>query len=94
MRRRTRAQSWRSANSITDGDGSTVDGNDRWPDRLAERFVAAGGAGGSAVAFAAFIVGPDHDDAVAVDEGERRKKDGIEKAEDGGGGADAQSQGE
>ena len=23
--------------SITDGDGSTVDGNDRWPDRLAER---------------------------------------------------------
>ncbi len=28
--------------SITDGDGSTVDGNDRWPDRLAERFVAAG----------------------------------------------------
>jgi lysophospholipase L1-like esterase len=26
--------------SITDGDGSTVDGNDRWPDRL----VAAGGA--------------------------------------------------
>ena len=29
-------------NSITDGDGSTVDGNDRWPDRLAERFVAAG----------------------------------------------------
>ena len=30
-------------NSITDGDGSTVDGNDRWPDRLAERFVKAGG---------------------------------------------------
>src|SRR5208337_2712483 len=30
--------------SITDGDGSTVDGNDRRPDRLAERFVAAGGA--------------------------------------------------
>ncbi len=29
--------------SITDGDGSTVDGNDRWPDRLAERFVKAGG---------------------------------------------------
>ena len=29
--------------SITDGDGSTVDGNDRWPDRLAERLVAAGG---------------------------------------------------
>ncbi len=29
-------------NSITDGDGSTVDGNDRWPDRLAERLVAAG----------------------------------------------------
>ena len=28
--------------SITDGDGSTVDGNDRWPDRLADRFVAAG----------------------------------------------------
>ncbi len=23
--------------SITDGDGSTVDGNDCWPDRLAER---------------------------------------------------------
>jgi lysophospholipase L1-like esterase len=30
--------------SITDGDGSTVDGNDRWPDDLAARFVAAGGA--------------------------------------------------
>jgi lysophospholipase L1-like esterase len=30
--------------SITDGDGSTVDGDDRWPDRLAERLVAAGGA--------------------------------------------------
>ncbi len=30
--------------SITDGDGSTVDGNDRWPDHLAERLVAAGGA--------------------------------------------------
>ena len=30
--------------SITDGDGSTIDGNDRWPDRLAERFAAAGGA--------------------------------------------------
>jgi lysophospholipase L1-like esterase len=29
--------------SITDGDGSTVDGNDRWPDRLAERFAKAGG---------------------------------------------------
>jgi lysophospholipase L1-like esterase len=29
--------------SITDGDGSTVDGNDRWPDRLAERLAAAGG---------------------------------------------------
>jgi lysophospholipase L1-like esterase len=29
--------------SITDGDGSTVDGNDRWPDRLAERFAAQGG---------------------------------------------------
>jgi lysophospholipase L1-like esterase len=29
--------------SITDGEGSTVDGNDRWPDRLAERLVAAGG---------------------------------------------------
>lgn len=29
--------------SITDGDGSTVDGNDRWPDRLAERLTAAGG---------------------------------------------------
>lgn len=29
--------------SITDGDGSTIDGNDRWPDRLAERLVAAGG---------------------------------------------------
>jgi lysophospholipase L1-like esterase len=25
--------------SITDGDGSTVDGNDRWPDLLAERLV-------------------------------------------------------
>jgi lysophospholipase L1-like esterase len=29
--------------SITDGDGSTIDGNDRWPDRLAERLAAAGG---------------------------------------------------
>jgi lysophospholipase L1-like esterase len=29
--------------SITDGDGSTVDGNDRWPDRLAERLVKNGG---------------------------------------------------
>ena len=29
-------------NSITDGDGSTVDGNDRWPDRLAERFAKVG----------------------------------------------------
>lgn len=30
--------------SITDGDGSTVDGNDRWPDHLAERLKEAGGA--------------------------------------------------
>jgi lysophospholipase L1-like esterase len=30
--------------SITDGDGSTVDGDDRWPDVLAERFVKSGGA--------------------------------------------------
>lgn len=30
--------------SITDGDGSTVDGNDRWPDHLAERLKDAGGA--------------------------------------------------
>jgi lysophospholipase L1-like esterase len=30
--------------SITDGDGSTVDGNDRWPDHLAERLIDAGGA--------------------------------------------------
>jgi lysophospholipase L1-like esterase len=29
--------------SITDGDGSTVDGFDRWPDRLAARLVKAGG---------------------------------------------------
>ncbi|MCB1490601.1 MAG: SGNH/GDSL hydrolase family protein [Rhodobiaceae bacterium] len=29
--------------SITDGDGSTVDGNDRWPDELAQRLVEAGG---------------------------------------------------
>ncbi|MEQ1951329.1 SGNH/GDSL hydrolase family protein [Mesorhizobium sp. CN2-181] len=29
--------------SITDGDGSTVDGNDRWPDTLAERLAQAGG---------------------------------------------------
>jgi len=28
--------------SITDGDGSTIDGNDRWPDTLAERLHAAG----------------------------------------------------
>jgi len=30
--------------SITDGDGSTVDGNDRWPNVLAARLVKAGGA--------------------------------------------------
>ncbi len=30
--------------SITDGDGSTVDGNDRWPDTLAKRLQEAGGA--------------------------------------------------
>ncbi|MDQ7250858.1 SGNH/GDSL hydrolase family protein [Dongia sedimenti] len=29
--------------SITDGDGSTVDGFDRWPDNLAARLVKAGG---------------------------------------------------
>jgi lysophospholipase L1-like esterase len=29
--------------SITDGDGSTVDGNDRWPDRLAGRLAKVGG---------------------------------------------------
>lgn len=29
--------------SITDGDGSTVDGNDRWPDTLASRLHDAGG---------------------------------------------------
>jgi len=29
--------------SITDGDGSTIDGNDRWPDRLAERLSKVGG---------------------------------------------------
>src|SRR5262249_54158640 len=29
--------------SITDGDGSTVDGNDRWGDHLAKRLVDAGG---------------------------------------------------
>jgi lysophospholipase L1-like esterase len=29
--------------SITDGDGSTVDGFDRWPDNLAARLVQAGG---------------------------------------------------
>ena len=29
--------------SITDGDGSTVDGNNRWPDLLAARLIAAGG---------------------------------------------------
>jgi lysophospholipase L1-like esterase len=29
--------------SITDGEGSTIDANARWPDRLAERLVAAGG---------------------------------------------------
>ena len=29
--------------SITDGDGSTIDGNDRWPDTLAKRLNAAGG---------------------------------------------------
>jgi len=30
--------------SITDGDGSTVDGNDRWPNVLAARLVKTGGA--------------------------------------------------
>jgi len=30
--------------SITDGDGSTVDGNDRWPDLLAQRLKDQGGA--------------------------------------------------
>jgi lysophospholipase L1-like esterase len=30
--------------SITDGDGSTVDGNDRWPDHLAKRLADQGGA--------------------------------------------------
>jgi lysophospholipase L1-like esterase len=29
--------------SITDGDGSTIDGNDRWPDILAQRLAEAGG---------------------------------------------------
>ncbi|MBI3146186.1 MAG: hypothetical protein HYZ18_13225 [Pseudogulbenkiania sp.] len=29
--------------SITDVDGSTVDGNDRWPDHLAKRLIDAGG---------------------------------------------------
>src|SRR6185312_13462621 len=29
--------------SITDGDGSTIDGNDRWPDTLAKRLHEAGG---------------------------------------------------
>lgn len=29
--------------SITDGDGSTLNGNDRWPDRLAQRLVEPGG---------------------------------------------------
>jgi lysophospholipase L1-like esterase len=29
--------------SITDGDGSTVDGNDRWPDHLAKRLADQGG---------------------------------------------------
>ncbi|GAA3978446.1 hypothetical protein GCM10022384_30100 [Streptomyces marokkonensis] len=28
--------------SITDGFGATVDGDDRWPDVLAERLLAAG----------------------------------------------------
>src|SRR5580700_8665346 len=50
--------------------------------------------GGSAVAVAAFVVGPEHDDAVAIDVGEGREEDGVEEAEDGGGGADAQGQGE
>lgn len=32
------------SDSIADGDGSTPDANRRWPDRLAERLLAAGGA--------------------------------------------------
>src|SRR5580704_272113 len=51
-------------------------------------------AGGSAVALAAFVVRPDHDDAVAIDIGERGKEDGVEEAKDGGGGADAQGESE
>jgi len=30
--------------SITDGNGSTVDANHRWPDSLAQRLAKAGGA--------------------------------------------------
>ena len=30
--------------SLTDGDGSTMDANHRWPDALAERLQKAGGA--------------------------------------------------
>ena len=37
-----RVRSSAFGDSITDGDGSTVDGNDRWPDVLAERFVKSG----------------------------------------------------
>lgn len=51
-------------------------------------------AGGSAVALAGFVVGPEHDDAVAIDVGERGEEDGIEEAEDSGGGANAQGEGE
>ena len=44
MRPPTRARSSLFGDSITDGDGSTVDGNDRWPDHLAKRLADAGGA--------------------------------------------------
>ena len=38
-----RARGRRAGDRITDGVGSTVDGNDRWPDRLAERLAKVGG---------------------------------------------------
>ena len=47
-------------------------------------------AGGSAVALAGFVVRPEHDDSIAIDVGERGEENGVEEAEDSGGGANAE----